>query len=107
MQRDRAGAPGGKAHAAVLLVDQADFGAAPTHPGSIRSGDARRALPIARPSPTPCQSVDVSRQTNEERYQEIHPLTKSAHWCPVCRKTSQVRVAQNDSVQQPFVGANG
>jgi hypothetical protein len=51
------------------------------------------------------RGVDLHRQTRSELHQEIHPLTKSAHWCPVYRKTSQVRVAQNDSVQQPFVAA--
>src|SRR6516162_11145263 len=98
MQRVRAEAPGAKAHAAVLLVDQADFGAAPTHPGSIRFGDARRAWPVFRPSPTPFRAADLGHRTKGEPHQEIHPLTKSAHWCPVCRKTSQIRVAQNDSV---------
>src|SRR6516225_6475173 len=98
MQRVRAGAPGGKAHAAVLLVDQADFGAAPDRPEQARFDDARRAWPVFRPSPTPFRGADLGRQTSEAPRQEIHPLTKSAHWCPVCRKTSQVRVAQNDSV---------
>src|SRR5262249_35746185 len=32
MQRVRAEAPGGKAHASVLLAHQADFGAPPVHP---------------------------------------------------------------------------
>src|SRR5215469_268633 len=103
MQRDRAEAPGGKAPATALLVDQGDFGAAPDRPEPVGSGDARRAWPVFRPSPTPFRAADLDRQTSQERHQEIHPLTKSAHWCPVCRKTSQVRVAQNDTVQQPFV----
>src|ERR1700751_2201415 len=107
MQRVRAEAPGAKAHAAVLLVDQADFGVAPTQPGSIRLGDARRAWPVFRPSPMLFQAVDLDRQTSEERHQEIHLQTKCPHWYPVCKKTSQIRIAQNDSVQQPFVGANG
>src|ERR1700757_5180067 len=107
MQPVRAKAPGGKAPAAVLLVDQEDFGAAPTHPGSIRFADSRPASPISRLSPTPFQSVDLDRQTNEERHQEIHLQTKCHHWYPVCKKTSQKPVPQNGIFQQPFVGANG
>src|SRR6516162_11123626 len=98
MQRVRAGAPGGKAHAAVLLVDQADFGAAPSRPKQARFDDPRPASRVSRPSPTPFRAADLDRQTKRERHQEIHPLTKSAHWCLACKRTSQKRVVQSDSV---------
>src|SRR5262249_45156823 len=52
-----------KAHAAGLLVDQADSGAAPRHLKPIRFDDARRALPVSRLSPTPFRTVDLDRQT--------------------------------------------
>jgi Lipocalin-like domain len=81
-------------------------GAAPIRPGSIRFANAQRAPPISRPSPMLFRVVDLDRQTSEERHQEIHRQTKCRRWCPVCKKTSQIRVAQNDSVQRPCVGAN-
>src|SRR6516162_2314607 len=107
MQRVRAKAPGGKTRVTVLLVDRADFGAAPTHPEQARFADARRASPIFRPSPMLFRAVDLDHQTKSERHQEIHRQTKCRRWYPVCKRTSQKRVVQNDTVQQPFVAANG
>src|SRR5262245_28069437 len=107
MQRVRAGAPGGMAHVPVLLVDPADSEAAPVRLEPIAFDDARRASPIFRPSPRPFRAADRDLQTKSEPHQEIHRQTKYLHWCPACRRTSQIRAAQNDSVQQPFVGANG
>ena len=89
MQRARAEAPAGKPHVTVLLVDQADFGAAPSHPESARFDDARRASPIFRPSPTLFRSVDLGHQTKREPRQEIHPRTKCPRWCPACKMTNQ------------------
>src|SRR5258705_9177919 len=107
MQQAPAKAPGGKAHVAVLLVDQVDFGAAPGHPEPIRSDDERPGWLSALPFPTVCRFVALDHRTKREPRQEIHLRTKCPHWCLVCRRTSQKQILQNDSVQQPSVGANG
>ena len=51
---------------AVLLGYQADFGAAPSRPESVRFDDARSASPIFRPSPTPFRSVDPGSPNQAE-----------------------------------------
>src|SRR5262249_4210014 len=106
MRQARVGALGGQAHVAVLLADQADFGAAPGRPELIRFDDVRRASRVSRPSPTPFRAVDLDLQTKRARHQEIHPLRKYLHSYLACRKTSQKPVAQSDTVQRPFGGAN-
>src|ERR1700751_2232039 len=107
MQRVRAGAPGGKTHAAVLLVGQVDFGAAPDRPEPVGFGDARRAWPVFRPSPTPFRSVDPDLRTKSASRREIHQRTKCLRWSLVCRKTTQKPALQNGNYGAPFFGANG
>jgi hypothetical protein len=48
-----------------LLVGQADFGAAPSHPEPIRFYDARRASPIFHPSPRPFRALDLDKDPKD------------------------------------------
>jgi uncharacterized membrane protein YccC len=79
----------------------------PGHPEPTRFEDATSASPVFRPSPMPFRSVGLDRQTKPEQRQEIHLRTKSPHRCPVYRRTSQIRVLQNDNSRQPSGGAIG
>jgi hypothetical protein len=63
MQQARAKGPAGENRVPVLLVDQADSGAAPGRPEQARFDDVPQALPISRPSPTLFRSVDLDLQT--------------------------------------------
>src|SRR5262249_43084574 len=98
MRQARVGALGGQARVAVLLADQADFGAAPGRPELIRFDDVRRASRVSRPSPMPSRDVDLDLQTKSVRRQEIHLQTKYPRWYPVCKRTSQKQAPQNDNV---------
>src|SRR5258708_17914571 len=83
----------------VLLVDQADFGAAPGRPELVWFDDAPRASPIFRPSPTPFRSMDLDLQTKREPHYASRLRTKIPRYVLVCNSTKRKQTPHNDSVQ--------
>ena len=63
MQRVRAKAPGGKAHAVVLLAIQVDFAAALNRQESVEFDDERPTSRVSRPFPNPFRASDQDLQT--------------------------------------------
>src|SRR5262245_52175775 len=107
MRQARAEALGEKAHVTVLLVDQAGFGAAPSHPEQARFDDKQLAWRVSRPFPKAFRAVGLDLQTKREQRQGIHRPKKCPQWCPACKRINQKQLQRNDSVWQASGLANG
>ena len=76
----------------ALPLDQAEIGAAPSHPNLKRCDDTRSAWPSVHLFPTLFQALDPDLQTTKERCRETRLRTKTARCSPACKKTSRKRV---------------